>query len=116
MNYGKIYLLLLLDLSAAFVALDWFQSYLSDRTSRTRVDNVTSDTSQLMFGLPQGSVLGPILFSMYMLPTADTIMKHGINYHCYADDTQIYLSVEPTLPKVNVNVLTSYDVELPEAE
>ena len=92
MNYGKIYLVLL-DISAAFdtvdhpillshmnsyfgiggVALDWFQSYLSDRTCCVHIDNVTSDTSQLMYRLPRGSVLGLILFSMLPLPIADII-------------------------------------------
>ena len=66
-----------------------------------RTDNVTSDTSQLRYGLHQGSVLWPILFFVYTLPTADIIRKHGLNYHCYADDTQMYLSVDPTQSKVN---------------
>ena len=121
MNCGEITLLVLLDLSAAFdtvdhsillsrmnsyfgiggVALDWFQSYLSGRTYCVRIDNVTSVTSQLKYGLPQGSVLGPILFSMYTSPTADIIRKHGLKYHCYADDTQIYISVDPTQSNVN---------------
>ena len=121
MNCGKITLLVLLDLSAAFdtvdhsillsrmnsyfgiggVALDWFQAYLSGRTYCVRIDNVISDISQLKYGLPQGSVLGPILFSMYTSPTADIIRKHGLKYHCYADDTQIYISVDPTHSSVN---------------
>ena len=99
MNCGKITLLVLLDLSAAFdtvdhsilqsrmnnyfgiggVALAWFQSYLSGRTYCVRIDNVTSDISQLKYGLPQGSVLGPILFSMYISPTADIIRKPEIS-------------------------------------
>ena len=83
------------------VALDWFQSYLSGRTYCVLIDNVTSVTSQLKYGLPQGSVLGPILFSMYTSPTADIIRKHGLKYHCYADDTQIYISVDPTQSNVN---------------
>ena len=97
MNCGMITLLVLLDLSAAFetvdhpillsciisyfgiggVALDGFQSYLSGRIYCLCIGNVTSDTPQLKYGLPQGYVLGPILFSM-----ADIIRKHEISLLC----------------------------------
>jgi len=83
------------------VALDCFQSYLSGRTYCARIDNVTLDISQLKYGLPQGSVIGTILFSMYTSPTADIIWKHDLKYHCYADDPEIYISVDPTQSNVN---------------
>ena len=103
--------MLFLDLSAAFDTVDhsillnrlrhkfgvcgnalkWFQSYLSNRCQFVSIDGVSSESLPLGCGVPQGSVLGPILYLLYTSPVADILRKHKMSFHFYADDTQIYI-------------------------
>ena len=118
LDRNKAALLVLLDLSAAFdtvdhgkllemldstigvtcTAYDWFASYLSDRSQCVCINGKSSNARRIVRGVPQGSVLGPVLFSLYTRPLQDIIQRHGLSYHRYADDIQLYTEYDPTDP------------------
>ena len=76
------------------MALAWFKSYLCGRHQIIKIDKSFSDSRLLEHGVPQGSVLGPLLFSLYTAPLSTIISSYGlIGHHLYADDTQIYISL-----------------------
>ena len=104
-------ILMLLDLSAAFDtvvhslliedlqeigiggdALLLLRDYLSNRRYKVQVGNETSDEETLKRGVPQGSVLGPLLFCIYTRELEIILRRFGVKFMMYADDTQIYLS------------------------
>ena len=119
--------LLLLNLSAAFdtvdhsillsrlchrfgidgKALKWLHSYLTDRSQFVCVGNGYSSRRDLLYGVPQGSVLGLILYLLYTAPLADVIKEHNMSYHFYADDTQIYMSFHPSSYMVTLDEIRS---------
>ena len=115
LDRGKEVVLILLDLSAAFdtiahaallsrlkayfgiqdTALAWFKSYLEGRQQSVSINGTMSETKILKCGVPQGSVLGPILFIMYTAPLENLIKSHNLDCMMYADDTQLFLSFDP---------------------
>ena len=74
-------------------ALDWFKSYFTGRSQRIKLGNCLSSRSDLSFGLPQGSILGLLLFTLYTTtPLSSLVSGHAIPHHLYADDSQLYVS------------------------
>ena len=71
--------------------LQWIQSYLSGRTFLAVYGDVLSFVVYVLCSVPQGSILGPLFFILYMADLADRAVKYGVSLHAYADDTQLYL-------------------------
>ena len=111
----KCVLLTLLDLSAAFdtinhdvllhqfefgmgitgQALQWLRSYFDNRHQFVHINGSSSKLHPLITGMPQGSVIGPFGFPTYQTPLGRIFREHRINYHLYADDTQVYIEFDP---------------------
>ena len=72
--------------------LFWLESFLTDRTACVRVKSSCSHFSNISCGVPQGSVLGPLLFQLYVAPISDIVSEYGLKHIIYADDITIYVS------------------------
>ena len=85
------------------LTLSWFTSYLSDRSSSVKIYNYVSSPSPMKYGVPQGSVLGPSIFSIYLYPLPSIISKYpNVYYHLYADDKQLCMFL-PTNSSPSLN-------------
>ena len=75
--------------------IEWIKSYLSKRSFVVTVKGDQSECCELGTGVPQGSILGPLLFILYTKGLQDIVEQHGLQIHLYADDTQVYFSFDP---------------------
>ena len=71
------------------VVLDWIESFLSDRIQRISYNGQLSAMLEVLFGVPQGSVLGLLLYILYTADLAHVVARHGLSLHQYADDCQL---------------------------
>ena len=133
-NSSKVTLLALLDLSAAFdcvdheilvnrlsgtfgingLVLSWLVSFLSNRTQYVAFNGSVSTTTNLECGVPQGSVLGPLLFVLYTADIVEIAASFGVSVHCYADDIQLYVhcdvaSVDEAINRI-LNCIAAIDL------
>jgi len=121
-DVGKGTLLVALELSAAFDTVEhsvllarlehsfgihgetlmWIKSYLENRTQLVHYGTADSAVTNCACGVPQGSVLGPLLFVAYISSTANVAANFGVSHHQYADDTQVYVALSRTDAETSV--------------
>ena len=84
----------------------WIKDYLADRSQATVVNSFQAETLPVKFGVPQGSVLGPTLFSLFCNDLPDIVEDCDDEIHIYADDTTIYVAASsPDMVAVVLNVI-----------
>ena len=116
MDKGQVTLLVLLDLTSVFdtveheilldrlrstvglrgKVLSWFESYFEGRSQKVSINGTLSKPFDLMCRVPQGSCLGQLFFTIYVIKLFQLLKHHLPSVHTYADDTQLYLSFKPS--------------------
>jgi hypothetical protein len=89
------------DFGVGGCALRWLRSFVTARTHYVGVGAARSKSVTCPSGVPQGSVLGPLLFAMYITPIGNIVAAHRLHYHQYADDTQLYMTLRPGIDTID---------------
>ena len=87
-------------------ALSWFKSYLTGRSYKIKINGTLSNSQSLKFGVPQGSILGPILYTLYVKEIEEIAQNHHVKVHVYADDVLLYV---PCTSSSNINITRLQD-------
>jgi len=128
---GLVLPLVLLDLTAAFDVVDhrlllekclranicdsaynWLQSYLSDRTQCVSCYGIESSATVVSCGVPQGSILGPLLFVIFLSDISSVMSNHPVKYILYADDVQMFMSSPPLAVTEAINTMETCVAQL----
>ena len=94
-------------------AISWIRSYLTDRSSFVKIDLSSSPSTTILTGVPQGSVLGPLLFVLFISPIANVInpdqsnQNNTMSFHQYADDTQLYIGTNSSMLSTQIASIES---------
>jgi len=111
---GKVTIVVMIDLSAAFDTIDipialhilhedfgiddtplqWIRSYLTDRIMKVIINDKTSEEENLLFGAPQGSCAGPVIFTLYIAVLNRVVQNYPVQLHGYADDHKVAIQIQ----------------------
>ena len=87
-------------------AIKWIESFLKNRTFSVKINDAESKVKEILYGVPQGSVLGPLFYILYTKQIEELVKRHhGINIQMYADDLQLYVEFsneDQTLVEANL--------------
>ena len=88
------------------IVLRLFSSYLTGRIQSVTIGNTTSSSRRFEFGVPLGSILGPLLFTLYTAPIQDNFCSYNLDcIMLYADDSQLYITIDPRDQRPALNTL-----------
>ena len=104
----KLLLRLESDFGVCGLASAWIRSYITGRSCYVAIGDLRSDVWSCDSGVPQGSVLEPVLFSAFVSPIARIMESHGIRFHQYVDDTQLY--TRRSAPRFRLKLRLSHNV------
>ena len=91
------------------IALEWFRSYLTNRSQFALIEGRRSQSRELKCGVPQSSVLGPIVYVLYRALLADILRFHEMQFYFYANDTQLYSSFSTNNDTESTNSITKIE-------